>query len=167
MLLIHVIMLSVVTKLASQQPILPSINPQDSENLALVMSLLFASQGGTCKIIGKECCIYISDATSSVDDLDQIVKQANKNIHANQGLLSNSFQQGVENFMNSLGGWTRYIFLSLGAIAIIIMAVFALMYCCCYCSPMICHLMHQSPKPARTQQESLEYVSEKLDKTIV
>ena len=133
----------------------------------MALDLLFASQGGTCKIIGKECCIYISDATSSVDDLDQIVKQANKNIHANQGLLSNSFQQGVENFMNSLGGWTRYIFLSLGAIAIIIMAVFALMYCCCYCSPMICHLMHQSPKPARTQQESLEYVSEKLDKTIV
>lgn len=65
----------------------------------MALDLLFASQGGTCKVIGKECCVYVPDATSSVDDLSRVVSESDVDIHSNQGFFSVSVEQRLEELL--------------------------------------------------------------------
>ena len=35
----------------------------------MALDLLLAAQGGACKVIGAECCSFVSDATPEVMDM--------------------------------------------------------------------------------------------------
>ena len=64
----------------------------------MALGLLLAAQGGTCKVIGTECCFYISDATAEVIDMAHDTAQGIKELHDKHG-----FNFG--DFSGTLGSW--------------------------------------------------------------
>lgn len=64
----------------------------------MALDLLLAAQGGTCKVIGTECCSYISDATAEVMDMAHDTAQGIKELHATHG-----FDLG--DFSSTFGTW--------------------------------------------------------------
>ena len=40
----------------------------------IALDVLLAAQGGTCAVIGSECCTYIPDNSEAIDDLARKIK---------------------------------------------------------------------------------------------
>lgn len=47
----------------------------------MALDLILASQGGVCKVVGTECCTYISDSSSAVHDVITDTEQGIKELH--------------------------------------------------------------------------------------
>lgn len=64
----------------------------------MALDLLLASQGGTCKVIGTECCTYVSDATDEVMDMVHNTQEGLKLLHEEHGV-------GLGDFTSVFGAW--------------------------------------------------------------
>uniref|UniRef100_A0AAY5KKM9 Uncharacterized protein n=1 Tax=Esox lucius TaxID=8010 RepID=A0AAY5KKM9_ESOLU len=51
----------------------------------MALDLILASQGGVCKVVGSECCTYISDASQKVNYLVQETKEGIEILHTVHG----------------------------------------------------------------------------------
>ena len=51
----------------------------------MALDLILASQGGVCKVIGSECCTYISDASSAVHNVVADTERGIKELHEDHG----------------------------------------------------------------------------------
>lgn len=98
----------------------------------MALDLLLASQGGTCKVIGTECCSYISDATGEVMDMVHETAKGIKELHANHG-----FHFG--DFSGILGPWGS----GLVKLLIALVVVFLLLIFLCICMGQLIRLMIQ------------------------
>lgn len=135
----------------------------------LGLDLLYASEGGLCRVLHKECCVYIPDASKSVDDLDRAIKKSNAELNKNNGIIPTSWQTDVDEFFESLGGWTKYIIFGLIALVLITVIGCSLIYCGCYCTPIVCDcfskvMKKKAVKPPRVHPARK---SEYIDETIV
>ncbi|XP_044193367.1 uncharacterized protein LOC122971009 isoform X2 [Thunnus albacares] len=64
----------------------------------MALDLLLAAQGGTCKLIGSECCSYISDATADVMDMAHDTALGIKELHDSHGF-------NLGDFSGVFGSW--------------------------------------------------------------
>lgn len=67
----------------------------------MALDIVLAEKGGTCTLIGAECCTYISDATQAVQDLKADTEKGVKELHEVHGWNPFGFMEG---WMPSWGG---------------------------------------------------------------
>lgn len=87
----------------------------------MALDLLLAAQGGTCKVLGSECCSYISDATTDVMNMVHDTAQGIKELHENHGLRWD--------FTGLFGSWGEGVVKLLATIVIVLIAVLLLITC--------------------------------------
>lgn len=61
----------------------------------MVLDLLLASQGETCKVICTECCSYISDASAEVLDMVHDTATGIQELQINQGFNLSDFPSAL------------------------------------------------------------------------
>ena len=64
----------------------------------MALDMLLAAQGGTCKLIGTECCSYISDATTDVMNMAHDTALGIKELHLEHGF-------NIGDFSGLFGSW--------------------------------------------------------------
>ena len=51
----------------------------------MVLDVMLASKGGACKVIGTECCSYVSDPTKAITRLHEDTQAGVQELHKNHG----------------------------------------------------------------------------------
>lgn len=84
----------------------------------MALDLLLAAQGGTCKVIGAECCSYVSDATSDMMDMVHDTAEGVKHLHEAGGY-------NLGDFTGMFGSWGAELvrFLTIVIVAVLFIGV--------------------------------------------
>ena len=53
----------------------------------IALDMLLAEKGGTCAVIGVECCTYIPDNSEDIDNLAEKIKAEGAKYHDFNGIL--------------------------------------------------------------------------------
>ena len=62
----------------------------------ITLDMLLAEKGGTCSVIGAECCTYIPDNSEEIDNLANKIKAEGANYHNfNKGWSMGSWLMGI------------------------------------------------------------------------
>ncbi|XP_034005616.1 uncharacterized protein LOC117497720 [Trematomus bernacchii] len=88
----------------------------------MALDLLLAAQGGTCKVIGSECCSFISDATPEVMDMAHDTARGIKELHETHGFA-------FGDLTGTFGSWGGGIVKFIVTISVFILGVLILIIC--------------------------------------
>ena len=103
----------------------------------IALDVLLAAQGGTCAVIGSECCTYIPNNSEEIDNLAGKIKAEGAKYHdSNKGW---NFESSLDKMFGGWGAWMLHI-LFIGlimfiAIVVIIACIRAIIGVC----EKICH----------------------------
>ncbi|XP_034058965.1 uncharacterized protein LOC117537743 [Gymnodraco acuticeps] len=89
----------------------------------MALDLLLAAQGGTCKVIGSECCSFISDATPEVMDIAHDTARGIKKLHETHGFAFGDLSGIFGSWGAGLGKLAITISLFILAVLILIMCL--------------------------------------------
>ncbi|XP_039978794.1 endogenous retrovirus group PABLB member 1 Env polyprotein-like [Xiphias gladius] len=109
--------------LSAMQPELTDIRGMVLQN-RMALDLILASQGGVCKVLGWECCSYISDASSAVHDVVADTERGIQELHEDHDW--NPFGE-MQSWTGSWGASLVKVLAWVVGVLILIMIVIALM----------------------------------------
>ena len=92
----------------------------------MVLDIMLADKGGACKVIGTECCSFVSDPSKAIYNLHMDTKSGVADLHKNHDEL-------VWGSFNSISNWFGGIGSSLvrTLVLIVVIVVVLLLGCCC------------------------------------
>ncbi|XP_034081668.1 uncharacterized protein LOC117552405 [Gymnodraco acuticeps] len=88
----------------------------------MALDLLLAAQGGTCKVIGSECCSFISDATPEVMDMAHDTARGIKELHETHGFTFGELS-------GTFGSWGAGLVKFVVTVSVFILVVLILVIC--------------------------------------
>ncbi len=91
----------------------------------MALDMLLSEKGGTCAIIGSECCTYIPDNSERITDLTKKIKNEGAKLH-------NYFKDtwGITSWLvSTFGGWGASILKFICPILFVILIVLCLIKC--------------------------------------
>ncbi|XP_034078805.1 uncharacterized protein LOC117550475 [Gymnodraco acuticeps] len=88
----------------------------------MALDLLLAAQGGTCKVIGSECCSFISDATPEVMDMAHDTVRGIKELHETHGFT-------LGDLTGTFGSWGAGLVKFAVTVSMFILVVLIVMIC--------------------------------------
>lgn len=85
----------------------------------MALDMLLAEKGGTCALIGSDCCTYIPDASENITNIVQHIRQQVRELHQNDA------SPGLWSWLTdwSTGGWMIRIMTFIGTIIIILVVI--------------------------------------------
>ena len=87
---------------------------------------ILSTEGGTCAVIGQECCSYISSANDSVQAFHNANREQIKLLKTNWNWTPMNY---IDNFFNGTWSFSHWLFTSLLTIIIVMMIVSILIKC--------------------------------------
>ena len=111
----------------------------------MALDLLLAAQGGTCALVGTECCSYVSDATGDVMDMIHDTVQGIKELHVEHG-----FDLG--DFSSVFGSWGSGLVRFLITLVVVVLLLIVL----CTCMTMLIKLVIQKATRSVVQAPQMQ-----------
>lgn len=86
------------------------------------LDFLLAAQGGTCAVIGSECCTFVPEYNATISDIVNHLYESAKSVHQNSSSLSD--------WISSVFGTPSYLTFKLVFILAVFIVVFSLFVSC-------------------------------------
>lgn len=101
----------------------------------LALDILLASQGGTCALIGQECCVYIPDVYNATWDRAKHLVQVARDHGGEKG---DSWWSSLFNWFPNIGGWLHNLIRSAVVIICGLLVLYVMIRCGCWIGTKLC-----------------------------
>ncbi|CAM5173193.1 unnamed protein product [Eretmochelys imbricata] len=92
----------------------------------LALDILLASHGGTCALIGQECCVYVPDVYNTTWERANHLMQVAKD---HGGEQVNSWWGNLFNWVPDIGGWLHNLLRSAVVIVCGLIVLYVMLRC--------------------------------------
>ncbi|XP_050808591.1 syncytin-1-like [Gopherus flavomarginatus] len=114
----------------------------------MALDILLASQGGTCALIGQECCVYIPDVCNVTWERAKHLEKIARD-HGGKQPSWNSWWSDLFSWLPDVGGWLHNLLKSPAVIICGLLLLYVIIRCGCCVGAQLCK---EAPRVKRPYQ---------------